>query len=452
MFAMLEDKEFLKKFFKVSFPVMLHALILFIVNFTDNLMVSSVSNEAVSAVYAVNQATYILMIAAFGVIIGAGVFVQQFNGAKDENKLRQTFCYKIVIMLIFLVVFVTIYYLFGHYLVRFYCDSDKNADLIYSLGKDYLYIVIIGYIPYCLSLIYTTTVREIGQTKYALIAGVFSFTTNVILNAIFIYILDMGVVGAALGTVIARVVELFVIIFICHSKGFSFCKNIFSDFKIERKLASEITKKGLVFLANELFWVIGMTLLSLAYAQRENVLSSLSVVSSIGNIFNVIFQGLSVGIGVMVGSYLGEGKYDLAKDYAKKVYWLGFLISIICGVLVIGFSPVIPHMFKEVDELQKASATEMLEIYGYLIWGSCMYCCCYVTLKTGGEAVTTFLIDSGLMWVVAVPLAWILVTYTDLSLVYIYAIITGFDILKFLISYYFVKKNKWVKNLTLTAQ
>lgn len=81
-----------------------------------------------------------------------------------------------------------------------------------------------------------------------------------------------------------------------------------------------------------------------------------------------------------------------------------------------------------------------------------MYCCCYVTLKTGGEAVTTFLIDSGLMWVVAVPLAWILVTYTDLSLVYIYAIITGFDILKFLISYYFVKKNKWVKNLTLTAQ
>ena len=452
MFAMLEDKEFLKKFFKVSFPVMLHALILFIVNFTDNLMVSSVSNEAVSAVYAVNQATYILMIAAFGVIIGAGVFVQQFNGAKDENKLRQTFCYKIVVMLIFLVVFVTIYYLFGHYLVRFYCDSDKNADLIYSLGKDYLYIVIIGYIPYCLSLIYTTTVREIGQTKHALIAGVFSFTTNIILNAIFIYVLDMGVVGAALGTVIARVVELFVIIFICHSKGFSFCENILSDFKIERKLASEITKKGLVFLANELFWVIGMTLLSLAYAQRENVLSSLSVVSSIGNIFNVIFQGLSVGIGVMVGSYLGEGKYDLAKDYAKKVYWLGFLISIICGVLVIGFSPVIPHMFKEVDELQKVSATEMLEIYGYLIWGSCMYCCCYVTLKTGGEAVTTFLIDSGLMWVVAVPLAWILVTYTDLSLVYIYAIITGFDILKFLISYYFVKKNKWVKNLTLTAQ
>ena len=70
----------------------------------------------------------------------------------------------------------------------------------------------------------------------------------------------------------------------------------------------------------------------------------------------------------------------------------------------------------------------------------------------GGEAVTTFIIDSGLMWLVAVPLAWILVKYTNLSLVYIYSIIVGFDILKFLASYYFVKKDKWLNNLTLSTK
>ena len=117
MFTMLKDKEFLKKFLKISFPVMLHALILFIVNFVDNLMVSSVSNEAVSAVYAVGQATYILMIAAYGVIIGAGVFIQQYNGAKDEVNMKQAFCYKVVIMLIFMVIFISTYYLFGHHLI-----------------------------------------------------------------------------------------------------------------------------------------------------------------------------------------------------------------------------------------------------------------------------------------------------------------------------------------------
>ena len=451
MFAMLKDKDFLSKFVKVSLPVMIHALILFIVNFTDNVMISSVSNEAVSAVYAVNQATYILLIASYGVIIGAGVFIQQFNGAGDTKNLKQAFCYKAAIMLLFMAVAITVYYLFGHNLVYWYCQSDSNSEVIYGLGKEYLYLIILSYIPFCLSLIYTTTVREIGHTKYALAAGAAAFISNIILNAIFIYVFKMEVVGAALGTVIARVIELVVIIIICHKVKFDFCDNFIKTFYIDKKLAISITKKGIVFLVNELFWVIGMTLLSLAYAQREDVLSSLSVVNSISNIFNILFQGLSIGIGVMVGSLLGESNFEAAKDYAKKVYWLGFLTSVLLGVLIIILSPVIPHMFKEVTPAQKEVASQMLIAYGLLLWGSCLYCCCYVTLKTGGEAVVTFFVDSGLMWFIAVPLAWYLVKFTNLSLLYVYAIVVGLDIFKFLISYYFVSKNKWLNNLTLSA-
>ena len=451
MFSVLKDKEFLKKFFKVSFPVMLHALILFIVNFLDNVMVSSVSNEAVSAVYAVNQATYILMIAAYGVVIGAGVFIQQFNGAGDEKNLKQAFCYKIIVMLLFLAVFVTVFYVAGHHLVYMYCKSDSNSAEIFRLGKIYLYILILSYIPYCLSIIYTTTVREIGHTRYALISGAIAFSVNLIANAIFIYVLNWGVAGAAIGTVIARLVELVIIVYICHHKKFSFCHKLFKNFRVDKKLAVNITKKGLVFLANELLWVLGMTLLSLAYAQRDNVLSALSVVSSIGNIFNIIFQGLSIGIGVLVGSYLGEGEFDKAKDYCKKVYWLGFIVSIIFGVLIISCSPIIPNMFKEVSPSQKQLASQMLFGYGFLIWGSCLYCCCYVTLKTGGLASTTFFIDSGLMWGICVPLAWILVKFTDVSLFYIYMAVIAFDIVKFVVSYSFVKREKWLNNLTLSV-
>ena len=449
---MLKDKEFLKKFFKVSFPVMLHAFILFIVNFLDNIMVSSVSNEAVSAVYAVNQVTYILMIAGYGVIIGAGVFIQQFNGANDTKNMKQAFCYKCIIMLLFLVVAVTVFYIFGPDLVYLYCRSDSNSEEIFRLAKIYLYTMILSYIPYCLSIIYTTTVREIGKTKYALIAGGVAFGVNLVLNSIFIYILDLGVFGAALGTVVARIVELIVIVYICHSKKFSFCAKLFKEFKVEKNLAVSITKKGLVFLANELLWVFGMTMLSLAYAQRENVLSALSVVNSISNIFNIIFQGLSIGIGVLVGACLGENNFEGAKDYAKKVYWLGFLISVIFGFAIILLSPVLPMLFSEVTNEQKNLASIMLLGYGFLLWGNCLYCCCYVTLKTGGEAVTTILIDSGLMWCIGVPVAWILALKTNVSLLYIFLFVTSFDIIKFVISYAFVKKGKWLTNLALKVE
>ena len=449
MFSFLKDKAFLKKFFIVSFPVMLHAFLLFIVNFVDNVMVSSISNEAVSAVYAANQATYIFLIASYGVLIGAGVFIQQFNGAKDDVSLKQAFRYKIVIITIFLIVFMTLYYLFGHNLIYLYSYKDANASTIYELGKDYLYLMVLSYIPFCLSIVYTTTVREIGLTKYALIAGVCALIGNVIFNSIFIYGLKMGVTGAAIGTIIARTIELVVIVCICHTKKFNFCHKLFKTFHINGKLAKKITKKGLVFLANELFWVIGMTLLSLAYAQRENVLSALSVVSSISNIFNIIFQGLSIGIGVMVGTYLGESKFKEAKDYAFKVYWLGFFASVIFGLTIILLSPVIPNMFKEISPEQKVMASKMLIAYGALLFGSCLYCCCYVTLKTGGEATVTFMLDSGLMWLVGVPLAWVLAIFTNISLLYIFIIITGLDFIKFLVSYAFVRQDKWLKNLTL---
>lgn len=447
MIKMLKDYEFLKKFIHVALPVMLHALLLFIVNLIDNIMVGSVSNEAISGVFAANQATYILMIAAYGVIIGAGIYIQQYHGANDEQHLQQAFRYKIVIMLGFIVLVTLIYYLFGHHLVWMYCHNDTNSEAIYAEGMKYFNLIVLSYIPYCLSMIYTTTVREIGKTKYALIAGIVAVLANVGFNALFIFGLRLGVEGAALGTIVARVLELIVIVLLCHVKKFRFTQELFKPFKIEKSLFKAISKKSIIFLANELFWVVGTILLSLAYAQRNGVLSALSVVNSMGNIFNIIFQGLSIGIGVLVGGYLGQSDFENAKRYTKNVYYLGFLLSAIFGVLIIVFSSIIPKMFKEIDPNQIGVAKDLLIIYGALLWGNCLYCCCYMTLKTGGQAFVTFCLDSGLMWLVSVPLVWSLVSFTSLSILVIYAIIMSFDLVKFAIGISYVRKGTWLKNL-----
>lgn len=448
LFSLFKDREFFKSFFKIALPVMLHALILFVVNFVDNIMVGSISNEAISGVYAANQATYILMIAAYGVIMGAGVYIQQFSGANDQKHLQEAFRYKILVMTLFIIIVTIIYYTLGHNLVWFYCHSDENAEAIYNEGMGYFYIMVLSYIPYCISMIYTTTIREIGKTKYALIAGGIAFACNVILNAILIYGFHLGTKGAAIGTVVARIIELFVIIVICYRKKFTFCSKALRKFHINKKLFVDISKKSILFLGNELLWVFGMTFLSLSYAQRSGVLSALSVVNSMSNVFNIIFQGLSIGIGVLVGGYLGKGEFENAKKYTKNLYWLALLFSLSFGIIIVILSPVIPNVFAEMVAEQKSLATTLLMIYGGLLWANCLYCCSYMTLKTGGKALVTFCLDSGLIWLISVPLAWILVRYTSLSLVAIFAIVTSVDIFKLFIGFCYVKQGGWLNNLT----
>lgn len=448
MFSCFKDKVFLKRFLKISFPVMIAGFITFLISFIDNIMVGTVSNEAVSGVYAANQVTYLVNLAIFGILEGAGIFIQQFNGCKDEEHLKQSFNYKIIVSIIFMLIAMPVIYLFGRYLIHYYSKSDVNYTLIYNEGVKYLNVVALSYIPYMIGYIYSTTLKEIGHTKIPMYSSIGALLTNIVFNSIFIMGLDMGVVGAAIATIIARVIEMLVIIIFTHYKKYSFCKNIFKSFKIEKSLFIKITKIGLPLFINEIGFSVGMVLQSLAFSQRDGVLSSISIVTTISNIFNILVTGLSTGIGVMVGSDLGAGNYEQAKDDNKKLNFLGVYISIIFGIILILLSPILPNIFKEVTLSQKNLATLLIIIYGCILWASCLSMTSYMTLKVGGKSGLTFIFDSCTMVLIYIPLSWILALLTDLNIVYIYLIIRSLDILKATLGVYFMKRGSWARNLT----
>lgn len=452
--AVFKDKKFLRSFFSVAFPVMIQNFISFVVGFVDNLMVGSVSNAAVSAVYAANQATFLFFILTYGVISGAAIYIQQFHGAGDEKHLRQSFRFKWIMMGALLLVAMPLYYFFGKHLIWFYCKADSNASEIYALGQQYLNIVLISYIPYSIGCIYAYTFREISKTKVPMITAFCAFLTNVIFNSIFIYGLNMGVIGAAWATVIARTLEMIVLVLIAHLRKETFCLRLFSHFRIEKPLFKIILRKSIPLFINEMLWSSGMILLSLAYAQRDAVLSALSVVSTMSEIFGIIFQGLSVGVGVMVGNTLGAGELEEAKNNSNKIYILGIVISIVSGLLMIGLSPFIPLMFKEVTGEQKALATKLIIVYASLLWAFCICTCSYVTIRAGGKAAITLTLEGACMWGLAVPVAWILAKCTNVNIIVIYAIVQSTDILKAIFGLIIVRKGKWIKNLTedLTVQ
>jgi len=452
MFAVLKDKKFVKHFFIIAFPVMLQQLISFIVSLVDTLMVSGLTNEAVSAVYAVNQLSFFLFVAIGGLLAGAGIFVQQFFGSKDLKHLYQAHRLKLVAGVGFLLIVLPLAYLFGHYVIEFYSLNNDNPQEILRLALEYMPVILLGFIPYIFTAAYSTTLRETGKTIEPMKAAIVAVIVNVVLNYVFIYMLEMGVRGAAIATTIARVLELVTLLLICEKSKFLEFKAIFVNFRIEKYLSRTIMKKSWPLLGNEILWAGGMILISLAYAQRSNVLSALSIVSTMGNIFMIIFLGLSVGISVMVGNALGANQINEAKQSIKKLYSLGVMISLVFGVIMIALSPIIPQMFINVSADQKQLATYLIIVYASFLWSFSLSTGVYMTLRAGGRSLLTFLLDGGTMWLIIVPLAWILASLTTWPLVYIYIAVQSVDILKCIIGLLLIRRGTWIKNLTLDFQ
>lgn len=448
MFSCFKDINFLKKFFKIALPVMLSAFITFLVSFLDNIMVGSVSNTAVSGVYAANQVTYIYNLAIFGLLEGSGIFIQQFKGKNDFNSIRNCFKFKILIILIFLIIVIPLCYFCGKYLISFYSKSDSNYEDILNEGINYLHIVIFSYIPFSIGYMYSTTLRELGETKYAMYSSIVAVISNTLFNAIFIYGFKMGSIGAAIATIIARTIEMIFLISIVHIKHFEFVKNIFKEPMIDGLYTKILNKSYLLFI-NELGFALGNILQTLAFSQRDSVLSAISVLSTISNIITILSQGLAVGIGVMVGQDLGSNDFSKAEDDNKKLNLLGFYMSVCIGLVLIALSYVIPYMFKEVDQAQKLLSTKLIIIYGCLLFANTLSCTFYYTLKAGGKTLQTLLLDTGFMLVVYVPISWILAVCTNIDMLYIYLIVRLLDLLKMTLGYILVKQKKWLVNLTV---
>lgn len=448
MFSCFTDKTFFRKFIKIAIPVMIASLISFVVGFVDNIMVGTVSNETVSGVYAANEVSYIDIMIIFGLLEGAGIFIQQYKGSSDSNHIKQCFSYKVIMSIIAIIIVLPLVYLFGDKLIWFYSHKDSNSEIILKEGTDYLKIVALSYIPFMFGYSYSTSINELGKTRYTMYAGIIAIISNVVFNSIFIFGLDMGGKGAAIATVISRVIECIFLIVISHAKHFEFVTGI-RGFGIDKSLFKAITKKSIFLFVNEMGFTVGVILQSLAYSQRDGVLSAISIITTISNIFQILINSLSVGIGVIVGYSLGANKFDEAVDENRKLNFLGLYMSLALGLIIISLNKVIPLMFSSVDEHQKILASKLLIIYGALMFAHTLSLTSYFTLRVGGKTGLTMILDTGLMFILYIPVSWLFVLLTNLDLVYIFLIVTSLDIIKSIIGIIMVKSKTWVRNITI---
>lgn len=450
------DKAFYRMVLAIAVPVMVQSGITQFVSLLDNLMVGRIGTEEFGGVAIANQLIFVFNLCIFGGLSGAGIFSAQFSGKNDVDGMRHVLRFKLYFVIAASVLGILILHFFGSPLISLFLhEGSEEGDLVKTLnfGLDYLKIMLIGLPLYAVSQCYASSLKETGETFIPMIGS----GTAVLVNLVFNYILIfgkfgfpvMGVKGAAIATVLSRVVELAIIAIWAHThtKRFGFFSKLYSSFRVPKALTFDIIKKGSPLMFNELLWSMGMSTLTACYSMRGlATVNALNISSTVSNLFNVVFMAIGSSIAIIVGNLLGAGKFEEARDTDRKIITMSVLGCFIFGSLLAVSAKYIPNLYETTDEV-KSLATSFLFICAVSMPFNAFTHGCYFTLRSGGQTKITMAFDSCFVWVICIPLAYCLANFTSIPIIPMFIICTATELIKCVIGYLFVKSDRWVKNI-----
>lgn len=450
------DRAFYKKVLAVAVPIMVQSGITNFVSLLDNIMVGRLGTEPMSGVSIVNQFIFIFNLLIFGAISAAGIFTAQYHGLRDVEGERYTFRFKFLINVVASILAIGIFFFFDDALISLFLhsgssDGDLAATLYY--GKQYLMLMLIGLIPYAISQVYASTMRETGQTIVPMIASVAAVAVNFVLNLVLIFGLvglpALGVRGAAIATVVSRFAELAILLIWghTHKNRCAYLRGAFRSLHIPRRLFAQISIKGLPLMANELFWAIAMTLRNQCYSTRGlEVVAAQNINSTILNLFNVIYMSIGCSIAIIVGNQLGAGKFEEAKDSDRKLLAFSITCSVGLGILLASFSHLFPLLYNTTENVRSLAAYMM--IVSACVMPFCAFAhSAYFTLRSGGRVMVTLLFDSVFMWAAVLPVAASLAYFTEVSILLLFAVAQATEVIKVVFGAILLRRGTWARQL-----
>ena len=454
--TLIGNRAFYVMVLSILVPIVIQNAITNFVNLLDNIMVGQVGTEQMSGVSIVNQLMFVFTLCVFGGISGAGIFSAQFYGANNQEGVRCCFRYKLYLCMALIAVAATVFLTSGKFLITRFLHDEADAGRVavtLSHGMDYLHVMLWTMPPFALTQVYASTLREGGETKLPMVAGIIAVFVNLAFNYLLIFghlgLPRLGVRGAAIATVISRFVEMIIVVSGTHANTdrYRFAKGIYASPKVPLSLAKVITVKGMPLLLNESLWSLGMTMLVQCYSIRGlDVVAALNISSTVSNLFIVSILSMGSATAIIVGQSLGANDMARAKDQAWKLIAFSLFISVGTLLVMLVVAPLIPRVYQTSDAVRRL-ATQFLRIYALCLPLISFCNSAYFILRSGGKTVLTFMFDSGYTWLIGVPVAWCLVHLTNLPVVTIYLLVQLADFVKCAFGYSLLRKGVWMNNI-----
>ncbi|MEG0999877.1 MAG: MATE family efflux transporter [Cellulosilyticaceae bacterium] len=446
------DRKFYKLLLMISVPIGIQNLIIFGISMMDTLMLGRLGEVPLSAASIANNLFFIFTLLMFGLAGGSNVMIAQYWGKGDVKSIHKI----LAIMYRVCIGFTLIFSAISIFMPRQFMSIFTTDLAVIDGGVQYLRIVAIGYLFYALTNCTIMILRSVQTVRIAMVIYVISLIVNTFFNWVFIFgnlgAPKLGIAGAAIGTVIARICEFTAIIIFMVFFEKKLQIKIRDLMYVDKKLVKHYLKNCMPVVFNELLWSIGVSMSGVVVGRLgTEVVAANSINNVINQLVTVFIQGVGNAAAAIIGNAVGEGKMQKVKEYANTIIVFSVVMGIVAAFATYWISPYIIDLYN-VSETTKNIAMEIVIVTVIIVFFKSLAVNTMVgILRGGGDATFVFINDLIFMWLIAIPFGFVAAFVWQVPMVIVFFILRSDEILKVISSMLRIKSGKWIKDVTITV-
>lgn len=448
----MNTKELYKWALKLAVPIMIQNLISTLVGTADTVMLGFVGQTEMAASSLANQYIFVLFCVFYGMGTATSVMCAQYWGKGDQNAVEKIIGIALRVGLCFALAFTVLSILFPEIVMRLFTDSTDTIEI----GKAYLRVLSVSFVFMAIAQVYLSALRSIGKVAFTSAVSVVSLCVNVLLNATFIFGLfgmpKLGVIGVALGTVMARATEMLMcIIYSTRSVIRIRIKNVFIRTGI---LTKDFFRISMPAIGNDLIWSLATSVFAAILGHMgDDIVAANAVAIMVVNIGAIAMRGFANSTTIVIGQTLGAGLIEEAKRYSGKLVKLTAYVGAAGCIVIVALRPFIMDFYSDkLTALAISYLGSMMLMTTYRMIGegvnTCLICGCF---RGGGDTKYGLIMDTIMMWGVSIPMMLLAAYVFHLPPIWVYFVMTLDEIVKmpFLFIHFF--RYKWLINITRDA-
>lgn len=449
MIRLTKDRSFYKTLFAVALPAAFQALIAQLVNLSDTILVGRLPGFAMAGVGQTNEISNIFFMATLGLISGASVLISQYWGKRDLDRIKQIFSLVLTVTIGLSVTVAVLVRIFPRQILTLF-----NSDMaVVEAAIPYIIIFCFSFIPYAIAQSLIGMLRAIEVTKVALVMSIVTLFVDVSLNIILIFgylgFPAMGVRGAALGTLIARCMEVLIV----GTYVFKVQKVIpmrLRDLKpAEGWLWRDYRKYGLPVALGDTQWALVGLGKSFILGQLGGLMISANIIAanmlSLGMLFCF---ALANGATVVIGKSVGEGNYDKTREYSTSIQWMFLVFGLFFAGIVFMSRSWFVGLYGTSQDIANL-AIAMIGLGAPTMVGTCYHAACFVGINRGaGDGKFVMYVDIICGWLVVLPISALAAFVWKVPLAWMFLFLRIDQCFKWIIAFIRLRGNKWIKNVT----